>query len=71
MNINENALRQAARETLLDVNKSIAEIERQAKRMGTEPHIIRDEHGNWTLTPLLAAKAQLLHSLVLLQTKEG
>lgn len=71
MNINENALRQAVRDTLADVNKSISEIERQAKRMGTEPHIIRDENGNWALAPLLAAKAQCLHSLVLLQTKEG
>jgi hypothetical protein len=69
--ISETALRQALRDTLKDVNTSLAVIERQAKRMGVEPQLIRDEHGNWILAPLLVAKAQCIHALVLLQTKEG
>lgn len=71
MIIQKEALRQSLMETLRDVNKAITEIERQAKRLGTEPHIIRDEHGNWALAPLLCAKVQALHALTLLNNKEN
>ena len=71
MFISKEALRQSLMETLRDVNKSITEIERQAKRLGTEPHIIRDGNGAWALAPLLCAKVQCLHALTLLNDKEG
>ena len=71
MRISTEALRQSLMDTLRDVNKQIAEIERTAKRLGTEPHIIRDENGGWALAPLLVAKVQCLHALTLLNAKEG
>lgn len=71
MVISKEALRQALKDSLRDVNQQIAEIERQAKRLGTEPHIIRDENGGWALAPLLCAKVQALHALTLLNDKEG
>jgi hypothetical protein len=71
VNINEGALRTALMENLREVNRCIAEVERQAKRLGTEPQVIRDERGTWVYPPLLVAKAQTLHALTLLQTKEG
>lgn len=71
MNINKEALRTALMENLREINRCIAEVERQAKRMGTEPQIIRDERGTWVYPPLCVAKAQSLHALVLLNDKEG
>lgn len=68
--LQETAIRLAIRETLIDINQCIGEIERQAKRLGTEPHILRDSSGNWVLAPLLCAKAQMVHSYALLHSKK-
>lgn len=56
-------------QTLTSINKQIKVVEDKAEIMGFDAHDIRDANGNWALIPLLAAKAQILHALVLINKK--
>lgn len=51
--------------TLNSIDRQIAHVEATAKDMGISPHPMRDASGAFVLAPLLVAKAQLLHALVL------
>lgn len=60
--------------TLEKVEIQIQEVERVAADMGgparnftIEPEEVRDRNGNFLMIPLLAARAQVLHALVLLE----
>lgn len=55
--------------TLTQVNAQIDEIRKEAEARGIPPVKFRDSAGNYILAPLLAAKAQLLHSLVLVNQR--
>jgi hypothetical protein len=51
------------------INQQIDEVKREAKRLNVPAYSMRDVSGGYTLVPLLAAKAQVLHSLVLINQK--
>lgn len=55
--------------TLAQVNTQIDEIKKQCGERGIDPFILQDAHGTWVLPPLLAAKAQILHSIVLVNQR--
>jgi hypothetical protein len=55
--------------TLSLVNEQINEIQKEAAQMSIPAGKLRDEHGNYVLVPMLAAKAQLLHALTLINQK--
>lgn len=56
---------------LAQINNQIDAVEQEAKKKGISPHDMRDSNGNWALTPLLAAKAQALHALVLVNQRRS
>lgn len=49
----------------------IKEVKTLAGDLEIEPETLRDTEGNYVLGPLLAAKAQMLHSLALINQKGG
>jgi len=68
MDTNPRVLRREITRHLTDIERQIGQVYRRAEEMHTEAFLIRDEKGNFLLTPLLVAKAQCLHSLTLLQS---
>lgn len=54
---------------MVQINSQIEEIHGEAKRMGIPAVKMKDAHGSYILAPLLAAKAQTLHALVLVNQK--
>lgn len=54
---------------LRDVNKQIEEVKDQAHAMDVAPYKLKDYHGDFMLSPLLASKAQLLHAVALINQK--
>lgn len=68
MDISPKVLSNSIRENLTDIERQISEVLRTATELKTEPSRVRDSQGNFMLTPLLVAKAQMLHALTLLQT---
>lgn len=66
MNVSQNELRRLTVSTLKDVDKAIEAIKDEATMRDISPVTIRDQNGNWVLLPLLAAKAQCLNTLTLL-----
>lgn len=55
--------------TVAQINSQLQTVEHDAKRRGISPHDLQDSSGNWVMVPLLAAKAQALHALVLINQK--
>lgn len=53
------------------VSRQIEVLEREAAGQDVSPHKMQDMNGNFMMTPLLAAKAQLLHSLTLINHKDA
>jgi hypothetical protein len=51
--------------TLSQINGQIKEIAAEAERMEIAMTKMRDTRGNYVMAPLLAAKAQTLHAIVL------
>lgn len=70
MDTNPRVLRNALITSLAAVDNQIEAVKFEASELDTLPSRIRDTQGNFLLTPLLCAQAQILHSLTLLQTKE-
>jgi hypothetical protein len=50
---------------LRQVNNQMEEIRQEAERTGIAPVTMRDANGNYIWAPLVVAKAQVLHALVL------
>lgn len=48
-----------------EIDRSIKQVKEDAREGGMDPFKLRDTQGNYILAPLLAAKAQMLHGLVL------
>lgn len=72
MSVNRGTdLAQALAKTLAQVNAQIAEITDEATLAKVSPHKMRDANGGYILTPLLAAKAQCLHALVLVNQRRS
>lgn len=57
--------------TLAQVNQQIEEVKKFAESNDMTPFEIRDSNGTWVLASLLAAKAQCLHSLVLVNQRRS
>ena len=51
------------------LNQCIEAEKDMAKNIGVDPYKLRDSHGNLAMAPLLAAKAQALHALVLVNQR--
>jgi hypothetical protein len=56
--------------TVSQINSSIDKVKKEAQGMGVDPLDLRDSAGNWILIPLLAAKAQCLHALAIINQKD-
>jgi hypothetical protein len=56
--------------TLHQVGRQIETVERDAKKKGVSQYSLQDTNGNYMLSPLLTAKAQLLHALTLINAKD-
>lgn len=69
MNVSPDALRKETVQLLKQVNAQIEELNKMAEQMSVPPEKVHDHNGGWALTPLLMAKAQCLHTLVLLNEK--
>jgi hypothetical protein len=58
-------MRDQLSEALGDIESQIEAVAMQAEELGISAYELRDASGGWVLAPLLAAKASLLHALVL------
>jgi len=67
MIVNADSLRKDTVALIRQIDNQIAEVTREAVRMGVPPERVRDSNGNWPLIQLLQAKAQAYNTLVLLQ----
>lgn len=67
MIINKDSLRRDTIQLLKQIDTQIAQVKKKAEEMGVEPEELQNSSG-WVMTPLLLAKAQAYHTLVLLQT---
>jgi hypothetical protein len=55
--------------TLIQINQQIDEVRKEAEKGDVSPYRLRNADGNWVLVPLLAAKAQALHALTLVNQR--
>lgn len=69
MDVSPNALRKETVQVLKQVDEQIAQVKKYANQRGLLPAEVRDERGGWAMSPLLAAKAQCLHTLTLLNER--
>ena len=58
------------KELLDQIDKQIAAVTKQARRMDIAPYEMRNPDGSWTFANLLPAKAQLLSTYVILMAKQ-
>lgn len=70
MNVSPDILRRETVQLINQIDRQIKEIREYATSIGTEPHKLRDNNGNWVMPPLLLAKAQAYNTLVQLQVKK-
>lgn len=56
---------------LAQINRLINEVNHTAESMGIESHKLRDSTGGLVLAPLVVAKAQSLHALVLVNQRRS
>lgn len=68
MIINKDSLRRDTIALIRDIDAQIEEVKKEAERMGIPPSKMRDTSNNWVMNPLLLAKVQAYHTLVLLQS---
>jgi len=70
MIVSQDALRRDLVRLLNEIELQIKAVKAKAEEMGIPPEKMRDASGNWVMTPLLLAKAQVYSTLVALQTKK-
>lgn len=68
MIINKDSLRRDTIALMRGIDAQMEEIKAHADTLGVAPEKIRDSNGGYIMAPLLLAKAQAYHTLVLLQT---
>jgi hypothetical protein len=56
--------------TVAAINIQIEEIKNHSKSMGIKPEEMRDAYGGWVLVPLIAAKAQCLNALAIINQRD-
>lgn len=63
-------LKQALTSTLVDIDRQIMEVTKlAAEEYNCRASELKNAHGDFLLTPLLAAKVQCLHGLALLKAQ--
>lgn len=62
-------VRQELSKLLGQIEEQIREVETTAAGMNIPAYKLRDANGNFVMAPLLAAKAQTWHSLVLMNQR--
>lgn len=67
--INKMELGRELFRTVAAINIQIDEVKNSAKSRGIKPEEMRDANGGWVLVPLLAAKAQCLNALAIINQK--
>jgi hypothetical protein len=70
MIVNPNDLRRTLVALIKQIDTQIAEVEKEAERMGIRPEQMIDTQGGWAMTPLLLAKAQAYGALVQINERE-
>lgn len=63
-------MRQELDLTLRQINSQIEEIRQEAVRTSTPPVTMKNSHGDYIWAPLVVAKAQVLHGIILLHDKD-
>lgn len=63
-------IRRELDKALAQINSQIEEIRQEAVRMAIAPVTMRDSQGNYIWAPLVVAKAQVLHGIVLMHEKD-
>lgn len=66
MIISQDILRKDTIALMRQVDVQIEEVRKTAEELGVPPEKMRDSSGNWVMSPLLMAKAQIMNTLVLL-----
>jgi len=56
--------------TISQINQQIDEVVKEAKTLGIQAWELRDPKGGFILAPLLAAKAQCLHALAIINQRD-
>lgn len=64
-------LGRALGQTMAQINTQIEEVKKTAKVLDVQSSELRDMNGNFVMVPLLAAKAQTLHALVLINQRRN
>jgi len=68
--VNRMELGRELAQTLIGVNQEIEIVKAEAKEHGVDPYRMRDKNGMWIMVPLLVAKSNCLHALVMNQQKD-
>jgi biotin operon repressor len=55
--------------TFREIELQIKSVEEQAQKLGISVYSMRDSYGNFVLAPLLVAKANTLHAIVLVNQR--
>lgn len=71
MRIDPNILRRELGKTLNEIELAIQQVEVDAKEQGVAPYEVCAAGGGKALVPLIAAKAQTLYSLTLINEAKG
>lgn len=69
--VNRMELGRELMRTFTQVSRQIEKVEKEANKENVSPYCLKDKNDNYMLTPLLAAKAQLLHALTLINKDEN
>lgn len=67
--VNSMELGRELSKTISQINQQIYEVDKAALAMNIMSYQLRDSNGGWVLAPLLAAKAQTLHALTLINQR--
>jgi hypothetical protein len=68
--VNKMELGRELFKTISQLNLLVDEVRKNAERNGVDPLKAHDDNGNWTMIPLIAAKAQCLHALAIINQKD-
>ena len=69
--VNRTELGRELMRTLNQVSRQIEVLEREAAGQNVSPLKLQDFNGTYQMVPMLAAKAQLLHALTLINHKDA
>jgi hypothetical protein len=68
--VNKMELGRELFKTIAQINEQIEVVSKSAEELNVKPYNLLDDRGNFVLSPLLAAKAQCLHALALINQRD-